>query len=34
VQAFTLDVEKVLRKAKIDCLNLLELGNNAQRLEY
>ena len=34
VQAFTMEVDRVLCKAKIDCLNLLELGNNAHRLEY
>ncbi len=34
VQAFTMEVERVLCKAKLDCLNLLSLGNNAQRLEY
>ena len=34
VQAFAMEVDRVLCKAKIDCLNLLTLGNNAQRLEY
>ena len=30
----SIDVEKLLRKAKIDCLNMLSLGQNASRVEY
>jgi hypothetical protein len=29
-----IDVEKLLRKAKIDCLNILGIGANTSRLEY
>lgn len=29
-----IDVEKLLRKSKIDCLNMLYIGSNSSRLEY
>ena len=32
--SIVIDVEKLLRKAKIDCLNMLGIGSNSSRLEY
>lgn len=32
--SIVIDVEKLLRKAKIDCLNMLSIGANTSRLEY